>query len=223
MAADSPRIPTQPSASSNRTDRRACSCRLASWTRGGTCRAYAFCPVCTGPPAAPVGAETATRPAVGVGGCTWLRLRLVGRARSRYCPPCRSRTPSGTERRKTPGGRLTGRDTMPDTHWDDIQDAPADFALMGSDTVLVRRPGTQHGGRGEVFEVSVAADCRRHRRRGWRRPAVSMSDRLRCRRSGRAAWKACAAAACAASTAAGCATPPLTPALCRRLWHRPRP
>ena len=43
---------------------------------------------------------------------------------------------------------------MPDTHWNDIQDAPADFALMGSDTVLVRRPGTQNGGRGVVLELT---------------------------------------------------------------------
>ena len=43
---------------------------------------------------------------------------------------------------------------MPDTHWDNIDDAPADFVLHGDDTVLIRRPGTQNGGRGVVLELT---------------------------------------------------------------------
>lgn len=46
---------------------------------------------------------------------------------------------------------------MADTYWNNVTDPPPGFTLMGSDTVLVRRPGPENQGRGEVYELTWQA------------------------------------------------------------------
>ena len=45
---------------------------------------------------------------------------------------------------------------MPENRfWDDVDDLPASLPIEGTDTLLIRRPGAENGGRGSVWQISL--------------------------------------------------------------------